>query len=164
MLVRSRGRPSTLAGWESVNIAKAMTAGIEIARPAAEVFEYIADFERNPSWQQGMKECRWTSDPPLRVGSTYDQKASFLGRAIESSFVVTALEPGASITIETTESTFPIKVTRAVEPRGDGSSYVSATIDGGPGGVLAVLAPLMRLMAQRSVRGDYRRLKAILED
>ena len=104
------GAPWTLAGWESVKIAKATTAGIEIARPAAEVFEYIADFERNPSWQQGMKECRWTSDPPLRVGSTYDQKASFLGRAIESSFVVTALEAGASITIETTESTFPIKV------------------------------------------------------
>ncbi len=144
-------------------MARPMTAGIEIERPAAEVFEYIADFERNPLWQGGMKACRWTSEPPLRVGSTYDQQAAFLGRRIESSFVVTALEPGASITIETTESTFPIKVTRAVEPRGDDNCYVSATVEGGPGGVFVLLGPVMRFMVQRSVRGDYRRLKQVLE-
>jgi hypothetical protein len=96
-------------------------------------------------------------------GPTYDQQASFLGRSINSSFVVTALEPGGSITIETTESTFPITVTRAVETISETSCRVSATVDGGPGGVLAVLGVLMRPLAQRSVRGDYRRLKAVLE-
>ena len=145
-------------------MAKPMTASIEIEQPAAEVFAYVADFEQNPTWQGGMRSCRWTSEPPLRVGSTYDQQASFLGRSINSSFVVTALEPGASITIETTESTFPITVTRAVEAISETSCRVSATVDGGPGGVLAVLGVLMRPLAQRSVRGDYRRLKTVLED
>ena len=140
-----------------------MSANVEIDRPASEVFAYIANFELNPSWQGGMKECRWTSEPPLRVGSTYDQVATFLGRRIESSFVVTELDPGRSVTIETTRSTFPIKVTRAVEPLGDGRCRASASIEGGPGGVLGLLAPLMKRAAQRSVRGDYRRLKALLE-
>ena len=35
-----------------------------------------------------MQECRWTSEPPLRLGSTYDQEAKFLGKAIVSSFEV----------------------------------------------------------------------------
>ena len=140
-----------------------MSASVEIARPAGPVFDYIANMELNPTWQRGMRECRFTSEPPLGTGSTYEQVASFLGRRIESSFVVTALEPGRSITIETVESTFPIKVTRTVEPLGDNRCRASATIEGGPGGVMGLLAPLMKAIAQRSVRGDYARLRALLE-
>lgn len=62
------------------------TGTIEIERPAAEAFEFIADFENNPRWQGGMRSCRWTSEGPLRVGSTYVQEASFLGRRIDTHF------------------------------------------------------------------------------
>ena len=144
-------------------MAMTMTARMEIGRPAEAVFDYIANMELNTTWQAGMRECRFTSEPPLAVGSTYEQVASFMGRSIRSSFVVTALEPGRSITIETVESTFPIKVTRTVEPLGESRARVSARIEGGPGGILGLLAPLMKRMAQRSVRGDYRRLKSLLE-
>ena len=111
-----------------------MSATIEIARPAGTVFDYIANMELNPTWQGGMRECRVTSPPPLGVGSTYEQVASFLGRRIETRFVVTAFEPGRSITIESVESTFPITVTRRVEPLGDARCRASAMIEGGPGG------------------------------
>lgn len=140
-----------------------MTASTEIDRPADAVFDYIANMALNTTWQAGMRECRLTSEPPIAVGSTYQQVASFMGRSIKSSFVVTALKPGRSITIETVESTFPITVTRTVEPLGDHRSRVTAGIEGGPGGILGLLAPLMKRMAQRSVRGDYRRLKSLLE-
>lgn len=140
-----------------------MSASMEIDRPAEVVFDYIANMELNTTWQAGMRECRFTSEPPIAVGSTYEQVASFMGRAVRSSFVVTAFEPGRSITIETVESTFPIKVTRQVEPLGDSRSRASALIEGGPGGILGLLAPLMKRVAQRSVRGDYRRLKSLLE-
>ena len=140
-----------------------MSATIEIARPAGTVFDYIANMELNPTWQGGMRECRVTSPPPLGVGSTYEQVASFLGRRIETRFVVTAFEPGRSITIESVESTFPITVTRRVEPLGDARCRASAMIEGGPGGVMRLASPLMKLIAQRSVRGDYARLRALLE-
>ena len=139
------------------------TASIEIDRLATEVFDYIADFANNPEWQGGMRECAWTSDPPLVVGSTYDQLAAFMGRSIESSFVVTALTPGRSITIETTKSTFPIKVTRTLEQLSEGRCRASAIVEGGPGGVMRLFSPLMKIMVQRTVRGDYRRLKELLE-
>ncbi len=132
-------------------MALTMSASVEIARPAGPVFDYIANMELNPTWQRGMRECRFTSEPSLRTGSTYDQVASFLGCPIESSFVVTALEPGRSITIETVESL------------GDARCRASETIEGGPGGLMRLFMPLMKLIAQRFVRGDYARLRALIE-
>ena len=140
-----------------------LRGNVEIERPAAAVFEYVSNFEHNPRWQNGMRACRFTSEPPLRVGSTYEQVASFLGKTVRTTFEVTALDPGRSVSIESRESTFPIRVTRAVEPLGEARCRVEATIEGGPGGVLRLLSPLVTPLARRSVRGDYARLKRLLE-
>ena len=70
---------------------------IDIERPPAEVFDYWADWTNNPAWQKGMERCETTSEPPRRVGSTYDQHAKFLGRPIvlvvRSRRVRTGIEP-----------------------------------------------------------------------
>lgn len=138
------------------------TVEIDIARPPEEVFAFISDFTNNIRWQDGMRECTFTSDPPLRVGSTYDQVAVFRRREIRSSFVVTALDEGRTVTIETTAGPFPIKVTRSVAAVADGSR-VRADVEGNPGGLLGLLAPIVTRMVRRSVRADYRRLKDLLE-
>lgn len=138
------------------------TTTIDIDRPAAEVFAYLADFENNPKWQGGMDRCRWTSEPPVGVGSTYEQVAHFLGKAILTTFEVTALDPGRSIRIESVVSTFPIQATREVEPLGDDRCRVTARISGAPPWYLR-LVPFMGSMMERSVRGDYARLKSLLE-
>ncbi|MDJ0923740.1 MAG: SRPBCC family protein [Acidimicrobiia bacterium] len=140
-----------------------MNAERTIARPADEVFAFIADASNNPRWQRGMVACEWMTPAPTEVGSRYRQRARFLGRSIESVFEVTALDPGRSITIETIESTFPIKVTRSVEPADDSRCVVRAQISGGPK-VPAVLSGLMRRIAQRSVDSDYDRLVKLLEE
>lgn len=132
---------------------------IEVARPAAEVFGYVAEFENNPRWQRGMQSCRWTSDDRLLVGSTYVQEARFFGRRIDTRFRVTEFEPGRRIAIESTQSTFPIQVTRSVEAIDDRRCRVVAHIRGQPTGLLKLFSPLVK----RSVRQDYRRLKQMLE-
>ena len=98
----------------------------------------------------------------MAVGSTYDQRARFLGRDIVSSFVVTRFEPGRLIEIKTVESTFPIQVTREVEPTGAESSRVKAHIRGGPEGLLRLLEPLMARSARKSIESDYDRLVEVL--
>lgn len=140
-----------------------LTSSVEIDRPPEEVFAVISDFSRNPEWQKGMKSARWTSEPPARVGSTYEQVARFLGRDVITVFEVTAYEPDRSVTIESRESSFPITVTRSVEPLGSDRSKVTAQIVGEPGRFFRLFGPLLRTMAQRSVRGDYERLRRLLE-
>ncbi len=138
-------------------------ASIDIDRPAEVVFDFIADMANNPRWQGGMRECRWTSDPPLRFGSTYEQEARFLGRTIVSSFEVVEFEPGERIRIRTTGGSMPIDVTREVASRGDGQSHVRAIVRGDSSGLFRLAEPLMKLLVGSSVRSDYRRLKEILE-
>lgn len=141
-----------------------LSATRQIRRPAGEVFEFLADASNNPLWQSGMVSCRWSSEPPVRVGSTYEQQARFLGRNVISTFVVTGYEPPKQIEIKTVESTFPIRVSRSVESTAPASCRVSAEISGGPeGGLMKLFEPLMGLAAQRSVDRDYDRLVQLLE-
>lgn len=140
-----------------------LRSSVEIERPAPEVFAVVSDFSRNPEWQRGMRSAVWTSPPPLRRGSTYDQVARFLGRDVVTSFEVVDHRPGRSVTIESRESSFPIRVTRSVTPLGPGRCRVDAEVSGEPSGFFRVFGPVLRWMAQASVRGDYRRLRSLLE-
>jgi hypothetical protein len=135
-----------------------------IHRPAAEVAGFFFDASNNPDWQGGMVSCEWLSPSPIAVGSTYEQRARFIGREVRSTFVVTHLEPGRMIRIETIESTFPIQVERRVEPVDDSSCRVVAHISGGPNtGIWKLLSPVMAGRAQKSVDADYDRLVQLLE-
>lgn len=132
---------------------------IEINRPAGQVFAYVANFENNPAWQGGMRACKWTSDEVMVAGATYVQEASFMGRRIETHFRVTEFEAGRSISIESTQSTFPIQVTRRVEPTGEQSCRVTAHVRGQPTGFLKLFTPLVK----KSIKKDYLALKNKLE-
>ncbi len=142
---------------------KPITVTVEVDRSAAEVFDYVSDFENNPRWQRGMKSCRWTSQPPHGVESTYDQVARFLGKDVLSSFVVVEHEAGRRVKITSTAGPFPITETRTVEPLVDGRSRVTAIVEGDASRYFRRAAPLLRRMVQRSVRGDYAHLKQQLE-
>lgn len=140
-----------------------LAADQTIARPADEVFAFVADATNNPRWQQGMRSCAWTSPPPIGIGSTYRQEATFLGRPVVTEFEVVEHAPGRSITIRSTSGPFPIRVTRSVTPVDASTCRVEARISGEPGHFFRLAAPLVQRLAQRSVTADYRRLKALLD-
>ncbi len=140
-----------------------LAADQTIARPADEVFAFVADAANNPRWQQGMRSCAWTSPPPIGVGSTYRQEATFLGRPVVTEFEVVDHVPGRSITIASTSGPFPIRVTRAVTPVDAATCRVEARISGEPGRFFRLAGPLVQRMAQWSVTADYLRLQALLE-
>jgi carbon monoxide dehydrogenase subunit G len=132
---------------------------IEIARPADHVFELLANPEQNPRWQAGMASCQITSEGTFGVGSTYAQQAHFMWKQIDTQFQVTDFQAGRSVSIESTVSTFPIQVTRSVEPLGEDRCSVTAHIRGQPTGLLKLFSP----MVASSVRKDYAKLKTMLE-
>jgi hypothetical protein len=142
---------------------KPIPVAVDIARAADEVFEFIADFENNPRWQRGIQSSRWTSSPPHGPGATYDQLAHFLGKDIRSSFRVAEFEAGRRVKIVSTAGPFPISETRTVRPEGPSRCRVDVLVEGDAGGFFRIAAPLLRLMVQRSVTGDYNRLKRLLE-
>jgi hypothetical protein len=136
--------------------------GVQIQLPSDIVFAYISNFELNPTWQSGMVEAKFMSEPPLRVGSTYEQVSKFLGRKIVSEFEVIAFEPGHMVKATTTSGSFPITFTRTVESEGDGCR-VSAVIEGDASGFFKLAEPIMAHLVQNSVDRDYANLKELLE-
>ena len=133
-----------------------------VRRPAAEVTPFFFDVVNNPVWQSGMRSCEWTTEPPIRVGSQYDQEAEFRGKPVISTFEVTELTADR-MRIESIESTFPIQVTRSVEAIDGSSCRVAADITGQPGGVVRILSFIGARVAKRSIEADYDRLVAHLE-
>jgi uncharacterized membrane protein len=143
---------------------KPIVVNIEINRPAPEVFDYLEDVENNPKWLRGMISAQWTTEPPVRVGSRYEQLAKFMGKQIRTSFEVVAHEPPKKITISSREgSSFPITVTRAVEPLDARGCRVTETVDSEPGGFYRIAQPILRVLVRRTIGRDYKRLKALLE-
>ncbi len=139
-----------------------VVTGVQIDKPSDEVFAFISNFENNPKWQSGQLEARFSSEGPLRVGSTYDQVAKFLGRRIESSFEVLEYEPNRTVKASSTGGSFPITFTRMVEPH-EGGAKVTAIIEGNASGFFKLAEPLLSRMVQRSVDSDYRTLKRVME-
>ena len=136
---------------------------IDIMRPPEEVFAFITNFENNPKWQNGMKSCKFTSEGPVGVGTTYDQVASFLGRTIVTKFEVIEFEPDRKVKFVSRESTFPLRILRSVEPI-EGGTHVHAIIEGEPTGFLfKLLGPLLDRMVAKSINRDYAKLKSLLE-
>lgn len=140
-----------------------VTTSIEIERPADDVFAYVSEFTNNPEWQRGQVSCEWTSEPPLRVGSTYDQHARFLGKDIVNSFEVIEHEPGRRVRFTSTGGSFPLTITRRVEPAGTGRARFTEEVQGDSSGFYRIAEPLLRRMVKRSIARDLPRLKALLE-
>ncbi len=135
-----------------------------VARPADAVFSHLADFSKNPTWQQGMRSCEWVTPPPLRVGSRYEQVAEFLGREIRSTFEVTEYEPGRRVAAHTIAGSLPISFSRSVTAQGPETTLVRAEIVGDARGVFRLFEFLLAPMVRRSIRADYARLKQLLEN
>ena len=143
---------------------KPVVVELEIDRSAEVVWEYMQNAEHNPEWLSNMESACWTSDPPIAVGSRYEQVARFLGKEVRTCFEVTALDPGHSITISSLPgSSFPIEIMRQVEPVGDGRSRVREIAGGDANGFYRVAEPLLRAIVAHNITRAYRRLKQLLE-
>ena len=138
------------------------STSIEINASAETVFSYVSDFTNNPEWQSGVESTMWTSPPPLRVGSTYDQTLEYKGTVI--SYTVTAFQEGRSITAEShPEATIPTTLTRTVHALNEDRCRITVELVGRPRGLRRITKPLLRRFMRKSIESDYRRLRELLE-
>lgn len=140
-----------------------LTNRTEIDVPAATLFAYVADFSNNPAWQSGIRSTDWTSSPPIRAGSTYDQHTYYPDTV--TSYEIIAMEPGRSITTESRAgATMPTTVTRTVDPLSESRCRVTVDLTARPRGFRRLIKPLLVRMVRKSIEADYRRLKRLLEE
>ena len=135
---------------------------VEIARPPAEVYAYLADPTHLPEWQQDVEEVRDAPGGPLPAGATFTEVRSFLGKRAESTLEVTASEPGRELSLRTVSGPVPVSIRHLLESVG-GGTIVLLEAEADPGKLFGLGGPLLRKAAERRARGDFERLKVILE-
>jgi uncharacterized membrane protein len=138
------------------------TAEIRISRPAEEVAAYMFDPANDPSWIGGIKEVEPLGENPTAIGSHVRRRASFLGRRIDYVMEVVAHVPGRRLELHAVEAPMPMDVTYEVDPAADGA-VARVRVQGDAFGLYRLASPLMSAQVSRSIDGDVRRLKRILE-
>ncbi len=137
-------------------------AVVRVEREAGEVAGYAMDPAHDTAWIGGIKQVKVVTEGPVRVGTQVERVAYFMGRRIEYVLEVVGMEAGRRLEMASVKAPFPMRVTYGFEPEG-GGTLASIRIEGGPGGIMGMLSPVMGMGVRRNITGDLRRLKGIVE-
>ena len=135
---------------------------VEIARPAPEVFAFVADQTNAPRWQQGLHEVRRLTDGPIGVGSEHEFVRRFAGREVASRNRFVAYEEGRFVEFEIPEGWLSGRASYRTEPA-PGGTVLTGRMDFRARGLVRVLEPVLTRLLARDSRRDDARLKALLE-
>ncbi len=134
-----------------------------IRRSPAEVAAYVTDPRNDTAWIGGIKAVEADVEGPAKAGSRVKRRAAFMGKQIE--YVNEVVEVDDShLTMRSVQAPFPMRVTYGFEADRDGATRASVRVEGDPSGVYSFGGPLMAFFVKRSISGDLKRLKRILED
>jgi uncharacterized membrane protein len=139
-----------------------VSAEVVIGRPRAEVAAFATDPANDPVWIGGIRSARALQEGPVAVGSRVERTAVFLGRRIEYVNEVVELEPGARLRMRSVRGPFPMEITYGFADASEGTR-ATIRVQGDAGGFYRLAGPLLSGAVRRSVSGDLRRLKALLE-
>jgi uncharacterized protein YndB with AHSA1/START domain len=138
------------------------TVTVQIARPPAEVFDFVADARNRPLWDESVDSEELTSPEPIGVGSTVRTQLRSMGRDYVLTWEIVEHEPPTRMRIESTSGPFPTTLAYQLS-ESDGGTAVSFAVTGRPAGALRLLQPLLARTTQRNLDRGFPRLKRYLE-
>ena len=134
---------------------------IEIKRPPAEVFDYLATPENIPDWNYAISESQRSPSGPIGVGTRIRQRRT-LPRPAEEELEITELQPGRRLVL--TGDVGPLRGTLSyvLEPTSDGTRLTNAA-ELEASGPLRLAAPLFAGRIRAAVADNLATLKGIIE-
>jgi hypothetical protein len=139
-------------------------ASISIRRPVADVFAFVADARNIPLWHAETAEVRLLSGDGREVGSrVLDVIQTAKGRRREAMVEITCNEPHQTWAFSATLGSLGgFEGCYHFEPLTAGT-HVTFTEDLHLRGVYRLLRPLLRRQVGQAARGNFARLRALLE-
>jgi uncharacterized membrane protein len=111
-------------------------ASVEVARPVADVFAFVADFERMPRWAPGIVAAGLVEGSQLGRGARGYEVRRFFGRRVESTWELTAWEPPRTFTMAFASKSVRGDGRFRFEPLGQGGTRVVVEVTAAVPGVL----------------------------
>ena len=133
-----------------------------IKQPLQQVFEYVTDFNNNSAWQTDILEMVPTSEKTFGQGTTYRCVNRFMGKAIETNWLITEFEPLRRCSISITSRIVTGNSSLDFESLDEGTRLTTA-------GVLdlthfKLAGFLVKRKINQQLRNDMLKLKAVLEN
>lgn len=135
---------------------------VVIARPAAEVFQYVADLRNEPNWHVDIAAVPPGTDPVPVVGKMYALKFKpFMGKT-DGTFTALDVEPCARVEYRADFAGLQPRITYTVEPAEEGTRF-TREVEMRPGGLRILMTPMMAFMVPRRNKVFVQNLKRALE-
>ena len=145
------------------------SAGIEIARPIEDVWDYVSDVRNQDAWVDGMSESELVDGGgEVRRGSQIRAVYTYGGGSGPVAMTVTDFRPPRRIAIEASEGPFPFTGALELDRRGSAATHVTNTMTAGSDHpftsfMFRVLPFVVRPMMTKQLRKELTQLKTILE-
>lgn len=141
-----------------------VAASVDIDRPVAEVFSFVADPANESSWHTDVVTARLEPDGPPGPGKVMHGTYRSMGRTFPGVADVTAFEEDRRIVYRFRGRTMGMEptVTYLFEPVGERTKF-TRRLDVVPRGPIRLAAPLLRLMMKKANATFARNLKLRLE-
>jgi carbon monoxide dehydrogenase subunit G len=136
---------------------------IHIARPADEVFAFVADAENNPRWRSYVVETTWLDDGPMRVGRRGRQVSKVLGRPMAVVAEIAEWDPPRHVAWRAVAGFASVRTDCTVEPEDGGCRLTIVAAGEFRSPIMRLLSPLAIAVARRQADRDVTKLKAALE-
>jgi uncharacterized protein YndB with AHSA1/START domain len=135
---------------------------ITIARPAQEIFDYLADGTHNPEWRAGVLEIERTSADTGESAAYRQVLSGPGGRRIEGDYRITAFDPPGRLEFQVTAG--PARPTGVFElsEQDSQSTRVRFALDLTPAGLMKLMSAMITRTMRREV-AQLDNLKTILE-
>lgn len=135
---------------------------VEIARPPAEVFAFLADARNDARWQVSLVGQEGLPDRPTAVGDRWVEVRRLAGRDQRVPMEMTDIDPPRRIGFRVTDGPMDARGHIAVDPAGAGARVTYRADLEGRGAMRLLAGTVARVMSD-AMAGDLRRLKALLE-
>jgi hypothetical protein len=135
---------------------------VTIARPADEVFAFLADFGNIPAWNYAIARTVQTSPGPARVGATYRQTRT-VPRRSEEGFEVTIFAPPSRLAVKGQIGPFNASSSYLLEPAADGTRLTNDVELEPSSALLRPFGPLAIPRVKAAVARNLGTLKQLLE-
>jgi uncharacterized protein YndB with AHSA1/START domain len=133
---------------------------VDVARPPAEVFAYLTDVSKLPEWQATASEAE--VDGAVGRGTRIRERRHFLGRDLRTELEVTSYEPPERFDVRSRGGPVSFAIRHTLSPTAEGTR-LRAEVDVTLGRMMRLAAQGPLKIAEREFRGDFARLKKLLE-
>jgi uncharacterized protein YndB with AHSA1/START domain len=130
--------------------------------PPEQVFDRLIDVEHHTDWASGPEEITDVSANPARMGTTWRQRASFMGRDMDTHLAVNIFEPGQKFGYAF-DKPFPAQLTFTLEPQAE-STQLTVTAEFEPGAFFRLAGSVLARSVRSTLENDLQSLKATLEE